>query len=115
VKREELGSYKRGFKFVYITDTYYNENIFPLAENADYLIIECTFFDEEDLARETKHLSFTIFAEKIYPKLKELNVKNIFLTHFSRRFKDLTPFEEGIKKYKMDNVRLAQDFTSVEF
>ncbi len=114
-KKEELGTYQRGFKFVYITDTYYTENIFPLAENADYLILECTFFNEEDLARETKHLSFTIFARDIYPRLKELNVKNIYLTHFSRRYKDLTPFEEGIKRYKMENVFLARDFLTVEF
>jgi len=114
-KREELGSHQRGFKWVYITDTYYTENIFLLTEKADYVIIECTYFDEDDLALKVKHLSFNIFRERIYPVFQEQGVKKIILTHFSRRYKDLTPFEEAIKRYKMENVILAKDLLSFHF
>jgi len=115
VKKEELGSYQRGFKWVYITDTYYTERIFSLTESADYVIIECTYFDEDDLAQQVKHLSFNIFREKIYPVFREQGVKKVILTHFSRRYKDLTPFEEAIKKLKMENVVLAKDLLEFVF
>ena len=115
IYKDELGEFKRGFKFTYITDTYYTENIFKLAEGSDYLILECTYFDEDEYAKAVKHLSFNIFRTKIYPKLKELNVKDIILTHFSRRYKELTKFEEAIKKHNMENVYLAKDFTSFTF
>jgi ribonuclease Z len=115
IKIEDISYLKKGFKFTYIADTYYTENIFKLAKNSDILVIECTYFDQNEEAKEYKHLSFEIFKEKIYPKLKKLNVKKIYLTHFSRRFKDLTIFEEAIKKEKMNNVFLAHDFLEVHF
>ena len=115
VKKEKLGSWQKGFKWCYITDTYYTENIFFLTANADYVIIECTYFDEDDLAAKVKHLSFNLFKEKIYPIFQQQGVKKIILTHFSRRYKDLTPFEEAIKKHKMENVILAKDFLSFSF
>ena len=113
--KHQLGEVKRGFKFAYITDTYYTENIFKLAEGADYLVLECTFFDEDDYAREVKHLSFNIFRKEIYPRLLELGVKNIILTHFSRRYTDLKPFEEAIKRFGMENVTLARDLLNFTF
>ncbi len=115
VRKEELGEVKRGFKWCYITDTYYTENIFKLTENADFVIIECTFFDEENTAKQVKHLTFKTFKEKIYPVFLEQGVRRIILTHFSRRYKDLKPFEEEIKQSKMENVILARDLLTFEF
>ncbi|MEO2154289.1 MAG: ribonuclease Z [Nanoarchaeota archaeon] len=115
INLKDISYLKKGFKFTYIADTYYTENIFKIAKDSDYLIIECTYFNENDLAKEYKHLSFDIFKKEIYPKLKELNVKNIILTHFSRRYKDLSIFEEEIKRSKMKNVYLAYDFMKFEF
>ncbi len=114
-KKEELGSWQKGFKWCYITDTYYSENIFLLTKDADYVIIECTYFNEDELAERAKHLSFNIFRKKIYPVFQEQGVKKIILTHFSRRYKDLTPFEEAIKKYRMENVVLARDLLNFTF
>ena len=115
IEKHQLGEFKKGFKFAYITDTYYTENIFKLAEGADYLILECTYFDEDEYAEAVKHLSFNIFRTKIYPKLLQLGVKNIILTHFSRRYKDLSKFEEAIRNHKMENVYLAHDLMGFEF
>ena len=115
IEKHQLGEFKRGFKFTYITDTYYTENIFSLAQNSDYLVLECTYFDEDEYAEAVKHLSFNIFRTRIYPRLRELGVKNIVLTHFSRRYKDLSMFEEAIKKHKMENVYLAHDLMSFTF
>ncbi len=115
LKKEELGRTQRGFKFAYITDTYYTENIFKLAEGADYLVLECTFFDEEEYAEAVKHLTLKTFAEKIYPALKNLGVKKIILTHFSRRYKSLEPFERYIREKNLEGVLLAKDFMGFEF
>ncbi len=114
-KKEDLGKVERGFKFVYITDTYYTENIFKLTEGADYLVIECTYLDEDEYAETVKHLSLNIFAERIYPVLKTQGVKRIILTHFSRRYKDLKPFEEFIEKKDLEGVILGRDFLSFTF
>ena len=115
VFKEELGEVRKGFKFVYITDTYYTENIFKLAEGADYLVLECTYFDEDEYAQMVKHLSFNIFRERIYPRLLELGVKNIILTHFSRRYGDLSVFEKAIREQRMENVFLARDLMEITF
>ncbi len=115
VLKGELGEYKRGFKFVYITDTYYTENIFKLTEGADYVVMECTYLNEDETAKEVKHLSFNIFRRRIYPVFQEQGVKNVILTHFSRRYKDLKPFEEAIKENGMENVFLAEDLMSFKF
>ncbi len=112
---KDVSFIKKGFKFTYIPDTYYTENIFRLAKDSDYLIIECTYFNENDLAKEYKHLSLDIFIKKIYPKLKSLNVKNVILTHFSRRYKDLSIFEEELRRNNIKNVSLAYDLMKVEF
>ncbi len=115
IHKDQLGKFKKGFKFTYITDTYYTENIFKLAENSEYLVIECTYFDEDEYAEAVKHLSFNIFKTRIYPRLRELGVKNIILTHFSRRYKDLSIFQKAIKEHKMENVYLAHDLMGFTF
>jgi ribonuclease Z len=114
--KEDLGFIQKGFKFVYITDTYLTPNMFKLTEGgADFVVIESTYFDENETAKEKKHLSFDLFRKEIYPIFKQQGVKKIILTHFSRRYKDLTPFEEAIKKYQMEEVYLAHDLMSFEF
>lgn len=115
IRLEDLSFLKKGFKFTYIADTYYTENIFKIAKESDILVIECTYFDEKKEAEKYKHLSFEIFKEELYPKLVDLGVKKIILTHFSRRFKDLKIFEKAIKENKMRNVILAYDFLEIKF
>jgi ribonuclease Z len=114
IYKEELGYYKKGFKFTYIADTYKTDNIFKIAKESDCLVIESTYFNEEDLAKEYKHLTFNYILEN-YEKFTELSIKNIILTHFSQRYKDLTIFKKELEKRKINNIILAHDFLTFNF
>lgn len=112
IYKEDIGEIKKGFKFCYISDTYKTENIFKIAENSDYLVIECTYFDEEELAEEYKHLTLYYILEN-YEKFKEIGVKKIILTHFSQRYKNLERYLNEIKKRKIEDIILARDFLEI--
>ncbi len=112
--KEELGFWKRGLKITYVADTYKTENIFKISQNSDYLVIESTYFDEEDLAKEYKHLTFQYIIEN-YEELKEIGVKKVILTHFSQRYKDLKLFKEELKKRKIEDIILGYDFLQFSF
>ncbi len=111
INLDEVSTEKKGFKFTYIPDTYRTDNIIKLAKNSDILVIECTYFDEEDRALKYKHLTLKYILE-IYPLL---NAKKIILTHFSRRYKSLDIFENEIKKKNINNVYLGKDFMEFVF
>ncbi len=111
ISKEEIQEIKRGFKFTFITDTYRTENIVKLAKDSDILVIEATYLNEEDKAREYKHLTL----EYILDIYEELNCKHIVLIHFSRKYANLKPFEEEIKKRGYKNIYLGYDFFSLEF
>ncbi|WP_457643301.1 ribonuclease Z [Persephonella sp.] len=87
---EELTFEAEGFKFTYIPDTYKTDRILKLAEGSDILVIECTYLDEEDKAKEYGHLTL----EYILEILPQLNCKKVILTHFSRRYTSMEPFEK---------------------
>jgi len=114
IYKEELGYYKKGFKFAYVADTYKTENIFKIAKESDYLLIESTYFDEEELAKEYKHLTFNYILEN-YDRFMDLGVKRIILTHFSQRYRDLSIFKKELEKRKIDNIILAHDFLTITF
>ncbi len=111
IKKEELTITKKGFKFTFITDTYKTKNIIDLAKDSDILVIESTYFDEEDKAKEYKHLTFKYILQ-IYP---QLNCKKIILTHFSRKYASLEIFKKEIERRKLNNIYIGYDFFSIEF
>ncbi len=107
----EITTEKKGFKFTYIPDTYKTENIVKLARGSDVLVIECTYLDEEEKAREYKHLTLEYILD-IYP---ELECKQIVLTHFSKRYKNLEEHKRRISKRGYKNIILGKDFLTLEF
>ncbi len=111
IKKDQITKTKKGFKFTFITDTYKTDNIIKLAKDSDILVIESTYFDEEDKAKEYKHLTFKYILD-IYP---QLNCKKIVLTHFSRKYSSLDIFKREIEKRKLDNIYLGHDFFYVDF
>ncbi|NPA51563.1 MAG: MBL fold metallo-hydrolase [Aquificae bacterium] len=111
IKKEDVTTLKKGFKFTFITDTYETDNIIKLAKDSDILVIESTYFDEDDKAKEYKHLTLK-YILKIYP---ELNCKKIVLTHFSRKYASLDIFKKEIQMRNLDNIYLGYDFFSIQF
>ncbi|WP_456464388.1 ribonuclease Z [Persephonella sp.] len=111
IKKEEITFVEKGFKFTYIPDTYRTENIIKLAKESDLLVIESTYLNEENKAREYGHLTLEYILQ-IYP---ELECKKIVLTHFSRRYSSLEEFENRIREEGITNIFLGHDFMEISF
>ena len=101
---EDIAKIEKGKKAVYSGDTMPNSNMIKLAEGADFLMHDATFFDEEDARKHANLGEVMKIAEKA-------NAKQIILTHISRRYQDVEEMKKKIEKY--DNVKIAKDFMKV--
>jgi len=80
-----LGDFERGTKFVIVGDTGETESILEYCREADGLVIEGTYLQpEEEMAREFSHLTAKDAAELAV----KANVRQLFITHISRRYRD---------------------------
>jgi len=107
VKIEDVGYVKEGLKVVYSGDTRPCKNMVKISENADLLIHDGTFL-EEDVGSKA-HADIKEAAKLA----KKANVKELILTHISRRYTDLEELEEVAKK-EFENSKVAYDFMKVQ-
>ncbi len=91
IKIEEVGYIQKGVKVVYSGDTKPCKNLVKLSEEADVLIHDATFLEEE----EEKYHTDVRQAAKIAKKAK---VKVLVLTHISRKYQDASELEEEARK-----------------
>lgn len=105
IKLEDVSDLTPGRKIVYSGDTLPTETVKKLSENADLLIHDATFAEE----RSYKHSS----AKDAGKLAKEANVKKLLLTHYSRRYKDLSLLREAAEEFH-DNVEVAEDLMKLE-
>lgn len=105
IKLEDVADWSEGRKIVYSGDTLPTETVEKLAEDADLLIHDSTF-EEED----SKKHSSAVGAGKL---ANRANVKKLILTHFSRRFDDVGVLEEVASEHH-DNVKAAEDMMRIE-
>lgn len=106
VTLNDLAIVEKGKKVVYTGDTMPCANVIKLAHEADVLIHDSTFF-EEDKEGEWKHAVF----DEVLKVATHANVKQLVLTHISRRYQNLEEIEKRIKD--LPNVKLARDFMKV--
>lgn len=108
VKIEDVANKKAGMKVVYSGDTRPCKNMVKLAEGADLLIHDGTFLEED----EGKAHADVKQAAKI---AKEANVKELVLTHLSRRYATKEDIEEiaATAKKVFPNTKVAYDFMKV--
>lgn len=98
-------------KYVYCSDTAYNEKMIPLIEHADCLFHEATFLSQQKLrAKETQH-STAAQAAEIARKAK---VKQLIIGHISARYTDFEPLLEEAKAI-FENTILAEEKKSYWF
>jgi ribonuclease Z len=100
-----LGEWQSGAKLVFVGDAGRTDNLVGQARNADVLVIEATYLHHDaGLAREFGHLTARQAAELA----RQVNVKQLVLTHLSRRNRDRDVLAEA--KAIFPNTVVARDF-----
>jgi len=80
-----LGEVKPGVRFVHIGDTGRTDNLLEYCQDADGLVIESTYLEEEaEMAQNYSHLTARQAAELA----ARAGVKQLYLTHISRRYRE---------------------------
>jgi ribonuclease Z len=105
IKIEEVANLKKGLKVVYSGDTRPCDNIVKISEGADVLIHDGTFLEEESGKAHADVKQAARIAKKA-------GVKQLILTHISRRYTDTKELEENAKKI-FENTKVAYDFMKI--
>ena len=108
IKLEEISRREKGKKLVYSGDTKICENLIKLAQDADLLIQDCTYFEELEEMEEYGHP----WLEEVVEMVRNAGVKLAVLTHISRRYRNPRELREKIKNYPM--LKIAEDFMRIE-
>jgi ribonuclease Z len=102
-----LGPLQRGTKLMVVGDTGRTDDLLPYAQGADALVIESTYLDEEiDMARQFSHMTAKGAAELAV----KAGVKQLILTHISRRYREKDVLAEAQSIFP--NAVVARDFDS---
>jgi ribonuclease Z len=105
-----LGPIQRGTKLMVVGDTGRTDDLFALAKNADGLVIESTYLDEEaEMARQFSHMTAKGAAELA----ARAGVKQLILTHLSRRYREKDVLAEAQSIFP--NAVVARDFDTFTF
>jgi ribonuclease Z len=100
-----LGPERAGTRLVHVGDAGRTENLVELCREADLLVIEATYMEEEaEMASEFAHLTTRQAAELA----RQAQVRHLILTHISRRYRerDVLTEAQGI----FPNASVARDF-----
>lgn len=106
IRIEDVGIIKKGLKIVYSGDTKPCDNMVKISADADLLIHDATFLEEQEGKAHTDVKQ----AAKI---AKKANVKQLVLTHISRRYTNSKELEDEAKKV-FENTKIAYDFMRIE-
>ena len=99
----------KGKKITYVTDTEMNTNAVKLAKESDLLISDSTYLDQlRDKAEETKHMTAADAANLA----SQADVKQLIITHFSQRYKQVSELLEEAKNI-FPNTRAAFDLMKI--
>ena len=100
-----LGPPKSGTKLVHVGDASRTDDIYEYCQGANALIIEATYLERErDLARRFGHLT----ARQAATLGNDADVSRLYLTHFSRRYREREILVEAQGVFP--NVVVARDF-----
>lgn len=99
-----LGDAVPGAKVVFTGDIGRLDNIEHIAENADVLVTEATFLDED---REMGNSFGHITAKQAAEFAKAMNVRYLLLTHISRRYREYDMVREA--RATFPNARVVRD------
>jgi ribonuclease Z len=104
-----LGPPRRGTRLVHVGDCGRTDNLAEICHQADGLVIEATYLESEaDLARKFGHLTARQAAELAH----QAEVRHLYLTHISRRYRVNEVLEEANAIFP--NTTVARDFDRFE-
>jgi len=106
VRIKDVANMKLGLKVIYSGDTKPCDNVVKLSQGADLLIHDGTFLEED----ESKAHADVKQAAKVAKKSK---VKELILTHISRRYLEIKDLETEARKV-FPNTTVAHDFMKVK-
>ena len=104
-----LGAWEKGSKLVVVGDAGRTDNLIEICKDADGLVIESTYLDEEaDMAKQFSHLTARMGAELAI----KAGVRKLILTHISRRYREKDVIAEAQSVFP--NVVVARDFDTYQ-
>ncbi len=104
-----LGPLQKGVKLVVIGDTGDTGNLVEPCRDADALVIESTYLnDAADMAHDFSHLT----AQEAAELANKANVKQLILTHISRRYREKDVQKEAAAIHP--NASVARDFDTFQ-
>jgi len=104
-----LGPVQKGVKLVVVGDAGKTENLVDVCRDADALVIESTYLDEEtEMASQFSHLTARQGAELAI----KAGVKKLILTHISRRYREKDVIREAQALFP--NTSVARDFDTFQ-
>lgn len=106
---EVLGPVQKGLKLVVVGDTGKTDDLLEVSRDADALVIESTYLDEEaEMARQFSHLTARQAAELAV----KAGVRKLIITHISRRYREKDVLKEAQAIFP--NSFVARDFDSFQ-
>jgi len=106
IRLEDVGIHRPGIKLAYSGDTRPCKNLITLSKDADLLICDATFAEEMDTKMHSGAREAALMAKKA-------GVKQLALTHFSRRYQDVRELEKEAKKAFPSTI-VAEDFMRIK-
>ncbi len=105
-----LGPLQRGTKLVVVGDAGRTDNLLEVCKDADGLVIESTYLESEaDMAKQFSHLTARMGAELAV----KAGVKQLILTHISRRYRERDVLAEAQSVFS--GAVVARDFDTFQF
>jgi ribonuclease Z len=100
-----LGPSRPGARLVHVGDAGRVDDLFDYVRDADALVIEATYLSHEaDLARHFGHLT----AAQAAQLARDANVRQLYLTHISRRYREKDVLAEAAAIFP--DATVARDF-----
>lgn len=110
IKPDDVSKVEPSRSLSFIFDTKLCDACYDLADNSDLLVSEAVYKDDlKEKAEQYGHLT----ALQVATVAAQSGVKELILTHFSQRYKDVGELEEEAKTI-FENTRCAYDFLKVE-
>ena len=106
---EVLGEFRPGTRLVHIGDVGETDGLVEICRDADALVIESTYLEEEaEMARHFAHMT----AFRAATLARQAGVKRLILTHISRRYREKEVLAEAQAIFP--NVTVARDFDTFQ-